>query len=503
MIQFLAPLSLFALAALLAPLLIHLLSRKAGKRVKVGSIKFLLAAESRHLKSLKLSELALLLLRCALLAVLVLLLAQPQWLSSAPQPTSQELILVAPDLLQAPAAGLLQELDSLTRAGNELRLLVSGFPRWHSSRVQNEHENYWSLMRELETRMPNQAVRIFSSNAIRHYRGERPALPANIKWQTFSTAPTRPWLHYAKLTLADSVQLLVSRSEAEHTTFARFNLHLPSQPTILSEPGIPPVEMLSTPTGRALRLVQGDTAENNIVRIIEEPKTVAIYFDEHRTDDKRYVHAALEAVAGFAAVPLRVRTTLLTGNGQSWEGSAFVFWLSDRPVPDSLLRRLAEGTILFTDAGARPYQTVTSSIITEDASSVPLPRLWRRVAAQAHREVLWKEGWGEPLLEAEQTGAVRHYHFHSRFHPQWNELVLHPSFPELLLRLIEQNEAVAAVREPFEQRRLSAAQIRPQEKSIKVPGSPATSATSLQVPFWLLAAGLFVLERWFSERRRA
>ncbi|NUO83631.1 BatA domain-containing protein, partial [candidate division KSB1 bacterium] len=152
MIQFLAPLSLFALAALLAPLLIHLLSRKAGKRVKVGSIKFLLAAESRHLKSLKLSELALLLLRCALLAVLVLLLAQPQWLSSAPQPTSQELILVAPDLLQAPAAGFLQELDSLTRAGNELRLLVSGFPRWHSSRVQNEHENYWSLMRELETR---------------------------------------------------------------------------------------------------------------------------------------------------------------------------------------------------------------------------------------------------------------------------------------------------------------------------------------------------------------
>ncbi len=503
MIQFFAPLALFALAALLAPLLIHLLSRKAGKRVKVGSIKFLLAAESRRLKSLKLSELALLLLRCALLAVLVLLLAQPQWLSSAQQHTSQELIFVAPDLLRAPTAGFPQELDSLIRAGNELRLLASGFPKWSSSRVQNEHENYWSLIRELETSMPNQAVRIFSSNAMGRFRGERPALPASIVWQAFSTARTRQWLQYAKRLEADSVQLLVGRSEAEHTTFARFNLHLPLQATILPQPGMPQIEVQATPSGRALRLAQGDTSGSNIVHIIEEPKTVRIYFDEHRTDDGRYVHAALEVVAGVAAMPLRVHSTLLTGNGQGWEKSAFVFWLSDRPVPESLIPHLTEGTILFTDAGARPYQTVASAIITEDASSVPLPRLWRRVAAQAHRVVLWKDGWGEPLLEAEQTGAGWHYHFHSRFHPQWNELVLHPSFPELLLRLIEQHEAVAAVREPFEQRRLSATQMRPQKKNMATPSSPPTSATSLHVPFWLLAAVLFVWERWLSERRRA
>jgi len=64
-IQFLSPLAALALLAISLPLALHLLSRKPGKTIKVGSLAFLRPSPSARWKSLKLGEVPLLLVRAA------------------------------------------------------------------------------------------------------------------------------------------------------------------------------------------------------------------------------------------------------------------------------------------------------------------------------------------------------------------------------------------------------------------------------------------------------
>src|SRR5690606_31873789 len=75
MIQFLNPAWLWALLGMLVPIAIHLLSRKEGKVIPMGSTRFLSETSTSKFRSIKLNEVALLLLRCLLIALLVFFLA--------------------------------------------------------------------------------------------------------------------------------------------------------------------------------------------------------------------------------------------------------------------------------------------------------------------------------------------------------------------------------------------------------------------------------------------
>ncbi|MBP9924506.1 MAG: BatA domain-containing protein, partial [Cyclobacteriaceae bacterium] len=75
MIQFAQPIFLWALTALAIPIGIHLLSRKEGKVVKMGSLRHLRETSTQQFKGIKLNELLLLALRCLLIILFVGLLA--------------------------------------------------------------------------------------------------------------------------------------------------------------------------------------------------------------------------------------------------------------------------------------------------------------------------------------------------------------------------------------------------------------------------------------------
>jgi hypothetical protein len=75
MIQFAQPIFLWALTALAVPIGIHLLSRKEGKVVKMGSLRHLRETSTKQFKGIKLNELLLLALRCLLIILFVSLLA--------------------------------------------------------------------------------------------------------------------------------------------------------------------------------------------------------------------------------------------------------------------------------------------------------------------------------------------------------------------------------------------------------------------------------------------
>src|ERR1700748_1200800 len=71
------PIWLSALAALVIPVVIHLWNIRPGKTLKVGSIALMEASEQKSSRSIKLSDLLLLLVRCLLLALVAFILSAP------------------------------------------------------------------------------------------------------------------------------------------------------------------------------------------------------------------------------------------------------------------------------------------------------------------------------------------------------------------------------------------------------------------------------------------
>lgn len=75
--EFLQPLALFGLAAAGVPALLHLLQRRQPPTVVFPAVRYLVEAEERHSRKLRLRNLLLLLLRTALIAAIALAAARP------------------------------------------------------------------------------------------------------------------------------------------------------------------------------------------------------------------------------------------------------------------------------------------------------------------------------------------------------------------------------------------------------------------------------------------
>ena len=73
--QLVNPIWLWGLTGLLIPVGIHLLSRREGKIIKIGSIRHLEETNSKQFKSIRLNEFFLLILRCLIITILVLFLS--------------------------------------------------------------------------------------------------------------------------------------------------------------------------------------------------------------------------------------------------------------------------------------------------------------------------------------------------------------------------------------------------------------------------------------------
>jgi hypothetical protein len=127
LIQFLQPIWLWAITGIAVPVIIHLWNIREGKTRKVGSIAFLTESASTRAKSLKLSELWLLLLRCLLLIMLALLISKPYW---EKQPGQKEKGWVLIEKQTVPQAYRIYKptIDSLLAQGFTFHYFNDGFP---------------------------------------------------------------------------------------------------------------------------------------------------------------------------------------------------------------------------------------------------------------------------------------------------------------------------------------------------------------------------------------
>ncbi len=224
--------------------------------------------------------------------------------------------------------------------------------------------------------------------------------------------------------------------------------------------------------------------------------TALILYDANHEEDARYIQTALETVIEFGGLPIEIQLHFIRGNFAVAKNTKWLFWLAAQPVSKILLQQIESGLCLISDAGAAEYERIDSRIIMADQRMEIFPRLQQRVAAANNGVMLWTDGFGAPLLEGARLGKGWHYRFHSRFHPAWNDLVLSAAFPQWLHTLLSLPETNS------DQRRISVAQSRPNIRVAATSQKLSFTTTSLHVPFWLLGAVLFVIERWLAGKQQ-
>lgn len=169
----LAPLGLAALAALVVPILLHLVRRLELTRTEFAALRWI-GARTRPERRLRLERPWLLLLRLALLAALALLLARPVW-ESAPTASGEGWILVAPGVTRAAARAAAEGLNG------EWRWLAPGFPSFEQA--SPARVPLASLLREADARLPaGQPLRVIVPAEVAGVDGERPRLTRVIDW---------------------------------------------------------------------------------------------------------------------------------------------------------------------------------------------------------------------------------------------------------------------------------------------------------------------------------
>ena len=176
------PTYLWALLGLLVPLAIHLWSKKEAKTIKIGSVQLLDESNSRQSSSIQLNEWLLLLLRMLILALIVLLMAGPQWRTKGNQ--QQVTYFVEPSLANEPT--LTTILDSL-QEDESVRLFANGFPEWDLDadyRAEHETPNYWQLAQRLDSLRSDSLV-VFTKALSKGFRSKRPNTAKKIHWIVF------------------------------------------------------------------------------------------------------------------------------------------------------------------------------------------------------------------------------------------------------------------------------------------------------------------------------
>lgn len=212
MIQFANPVWLWGLLGLLIPVGIHLLSRKEGKVIPIGSLRHLKESDTAQFSSIRLNEVLLLVLRCLLITLVVLMLAGTAITQTTA--SAEKWLILERGIEKEPMSRRL--IDSLSAQGFELRRLAKDFPLLKDTLgIDQSVPDYWALAEALAAKPGNEIV-VLSYNYVNGFTGKRQSIPANVRWIAHEPAPT----HYVtKAVVAgnDSVWIRKAQTSAEAT----------------------------------------------------------------------------------------------------------------------------------------------------------------------------------------------------------------------------------------------------------------------------------------------
>jgi hypothetical protein len=295
------PIWLWGFTGIAIPIAIHLLSRKEGKVILIGSLRYLRDSPTAQFRHIRLNEILLLLLRCLLLTWVVLILAGISFNTNAYE--GKKWLVIEKGIEDSQRYKKL--IDSLSKNGFDVRLFRQGFPLPKDSIGTRPLTSYWAAAQQLGS-LGLDSVVIISFGYQKNFIGERIALPASVSWFTedpSSQAFTATNVLYRK----DSVWKKSGSTSATETKFET----------------------------RKERLATADKTK------IDSPDTirVAIFAEEKFRYDQKIFQATLDAIQTIT--PHIIIVSILKGDEPTPNDSSWIVWLSDKTFPYPYEKKIA------------------------------------------------------------------------------------------------------------------------------------------------------------------
>ena len=501
--QFLNPTWLFATAAILIPVIIHLWNIKPGKVLKIGSTSLITAASRKSSRSFKLLDIPLLLLRCLLLLLMAFLLALPFLEQRLKVVKAKGWVMLPKEDFSTGYKKYKASIDSLLKLGYEFHYFNNGLPKADLAKLLIEKKditsldtiliqpaNYWGLLSQVDNQVPaDMPVYLYTSNNINHFNGRKAAVNLSLHWNTFSSKDSvTTWVQDAWFTNNKAIRVVKGISTPYGTTYQYANIQSDkgdSQFIINVNNGQPTVSLANN--------------KNEAVAVDTSTLKIAVYTDRYQTDVS-YLKAALDASAAFSQRKVVIKqysNPNLIPSDQSW-----IFWLSELAVPGRLLQQPVK---IFAYEGGK-QSSVTSWINTDGqfatpAGTVQVPLFKIVNASDEFKNVIWHDGFGHPVLAVNEQKKAQIYHYFTRFSPTWNNLVWDTSFPRIILELIskpaDRNLTV------YDRRVISTEQIQlVKNMETRVMAAKFTVMKELANYFWLALVVVFFVERWLATRTK-
>ncbi|HEX8358105.1 MAG TPA: BatA domain-containing protein [Segetibacter sp.] len=503
MFQFLQPILLFAIAGIVVPVIIHLWNIKQGKTLKIGSIALLTQGSRRSAKSLKVTDLLLLFLRCLLLILLAFLLAKPVWQKKLFAGNDKGWILLEKEKVNEAYTGNKETIDSLLSTGFQFRYFNTGFNKAELTEVLKVQKDtnianppsYWHLLSKLNEEIPaSLPVYLFTENNVSRFREKRPELSLNLHWKIYTPKDSlATWPEKAFLTASDSVRLIGGNSKADGTFYSNKNISANS----LSNTNY----KVEVQNGRLMVLNREPNKNNTEKAGIEvDTSTLRIaVFTDNFVNDANYLTAAIRAIRSFS----KRRIILISTNNfrnipanQDW-----VFWLSEQP-----LAKFNHAKNIFKYVKGKAENTVswiaTANVSTASQVAVSISKIIPGTTSTPLPQAIWKDGFGNGVLQKEVKNKTNYFHFYSRLDPEWTDLIWKEEFPEILFELFFRSEYPDNV-SVYDKRIIDARQLQPEVAKKSANNSNSFSEQKdVSLYFWLAAFVIFFIERVLSFTKK-
>lgn len=328
--SFAQPSYLWALLGLLVPIAIHLWSKKEAKTIKIGSVQLLSESKSRQSSSIQLNEWWLLLLRMAIISLITLVMAKPQWQSKVNN--SKLTYIIEPEF--AKNEKFMARFTDL-QADQEIRLLQSGLPINDTEYANSEDFNsgdYWSLASEMDA-LQTDSIIVFTNGYAKGLKGARPETNHDINWIVLDSAQTveKPFLAYQT---EKNITLFTANNSPVASKIATKNIELSDVYQLTSNGDSLQVSSSSSSSSSS------SNSNSTKIPLIQQPTLeVSLIYADSLSADKRYITAALAALSTYLNRDIKVESSLDNEVLENKE-SDLTIWLSIKPAPVSAQKKL-------------------------------------------------------------------------------------------------------------------------------------------------------------------
>lgn len=479
------PFALLALAALAVPVAIHLWSRKTGRRVLLGTLRWLQAQPEVRARAIRFTEPLLLVVRCLLLACLALLLAKPFWEDVGQSATSERgIVLVAPGLQQLADKSTQVLLDSLKRAGHAVQQL--------------EGPNYWRALEQMDaTLTPGKPLFILADASAQHYAGPLPIVSSRVRWHTVQLRQTKRGIVGTYIG-ADSIWVLVGNANAEQLMIERIAISKKAVGKSVQIPGVWALQLQQEKAGN-FSIRNEQTGDVQDVKPLL-PANVCIAHAPNRTADVLYLVAGLQAAAGALGAAINItKLPLAEASSGIPQNTNVLVWLADAPLPVAFLKT---ELLVLQDGGDAALLPQPVAVPTTDGESC----LMRYRQVKLTGAPMWVATDGQPALTVRRQNGALVYGFGARFVPQHTSLVESEALAQWLQQLLLQQGALQHITsgmDALDVRRLSSKQVAPIVQTKTEATSQQSEHSSLNWIFWGLVVALVILEALLARRRSA